>query len=277
MEKSELLKKIKAIEIKSNILSNEVFSGEYHSYFKGNGMEFAGIRQYSVGDDVKNIDWKVSARSKHTYVKEYKEERELNFNILIDISSSVFNDKKKEIIAEIVALLSLSASKNNDRVGAYFFSDKVDRVFPLKTGKKHSLAILDYLLSLDTEFVKTDLNAVLKNFNKRQKKKSIVIIISDFIDEGFKSQLDFCESKHDLILIRILDNKSCFLPKGAIFELMDSETGKSCIIDNLKHRLYLDDLLEVDKTNMLNIDIEEDYISDMVKFFKYRRAKRKKR
>ncbi|MGL5124106.1 MAG: DUF58 domain-containing protein [Fusobacteriaceae bacterium] len=270
MDKQEILKKIKTIEINSNIIANNIFSGSYHSCFKGNGMEFAEIRRYSPGDDVKKIDWKVTARQRKAYIKEFVEERELSIFLVIDMSESNSFWKKKEMIGELLATLGFSANKNDDKVGALFFTDRVEKFIPLKKGKKHTLSILNNFLTLETKGNRTNIDTVLSFFNKVVKKKSIVFLISDFLDENYEKSLKITESKHDLIPIRILERGNETLPKGAIFELIDSETGEEIIIENLKEDISLSSNLKMKKS--ITIFTDEDYIKALLQFFNQRRG-----
>ncbi|WP_319372244.1 DUF58 domain-containing protein [uncultured Ilyobacter sp.] len=273
----DLLKKIKNIEIKSNRLSDEIFSGEYHSFFKGNGMEFSDIRRYSPGDEVKNIDWKVTARQRKAYIKQFKEEREMNFFILIDISeSNNFNDKK-DLIAEISAVLAFSAIKNNDKVGAIFFSDEVEKLIPLKKGKKHTLSLMENLFkyfegnSHEKKLKKTSIKSALEYFLKIQKRRSIVFLISDFFDEDYERQIKIVSKRHDLILIKISDKSKEVIPKGAVFNFIDSETGEVMTLENLKSEIRLNDFIDVDKRNLVDISTEDDYVKKLSLFFRRRR------
>lgn len=269
MDRKSILKKIKEIEIRSNILANEVFQGTYHSYFKGNGIEFSDIRPYSIGDDVKKIDWKVTARQRKTYIKEFVEERELSIFLIVDVSSSNLFEAKRERIAEIIATLSFSACKNNDKVGAIFFSDKVEKIFPLKKGKKHSLAILDSFFSMEHDRKKTNIGDTLTFFNKIMKKRAVVFLISDFYDEGYEKTLKTVSLKHDLIPICLREAGYSHLPKGAIFQLMDSETGEEILLDNTKESFSIEDNFNNKKG--INLSMEDDYIKAFIRFFKTRR------
>ncbi|WP_320048044.1 DUF58 domain-containing protein [uncultured Ilyobacter sp.] len=271
------MKKIKNIEIKSNRLSDEIFSGEYHSFFKGNGMEFSDIRRYSPGDEVKNIDWKVTARQRKAYIKQFKEEREMNFFLLIDISeSNNFNDKK-DLIGEISAVLAFSAIKNNDKVGAIFFSDEVEKLIPLKKGKKHTLSLMENLFkyfegnSHEKKLKKTSIKSALEYFAKIQKRRSIVFLISDFFDEDYERQIKIVSKRHDLILIKISDKSKEVIPKGAVFNFIDSETGEIMTLENLKSEIRLNDFIDLDKRNLVDISTEDDYVKKLSLFFRRRR------
>ncbi len=277
MLNKEILKKIRNIEINSNRLSDEIFSGEYHSFFKGNGMEFSDIRRYSPGDEIKNIDWKVTARQRKTYVKQFREEREMNFFLLIDISESNNFTKKRDLIAEISAVLAFSAVKNNDKVGAIFFTDEVEKLIPLKKGKKHTLSIMEILFKyfdenhLEKKLKKTSIKNVLEYFAKIQKRRSIIFLISDFFDGDYEKQIKILSKKHDLILIKISDKNKDVIPKGAVFTFIDSETGEVMTIENLKSEIRLNDFINLDKRNLVEISTDDDYVKKLSLFFKRRR------
>ncbi|MGL4393473.1 MAG: DUF58 domain-containing protein [Fusobacteriaceae bacterium] len=273
MNRQEILKKIKTVEITANIIADQVFSGTYHSFFKGNGMEFSEIRRYTPGDDIKKLDWKVTARQRKAYVKEFVEERELSIFLLVDISSSNNFSDKQELIAKLIATLGFSASKNNDKVGAVFFSDKVEKYMPLKKGKKYTLTILDtYLKNIhDTsETKKTSIKSALDFFSKVVTKRSVVFLISDFFDENYERTLKIIKQKHDLILVRVLDKGFETLPKGAIFELVDSETGEEIIVENYHEDISM--VQEFKSKNALTIHTDEDFVTCLLKFFKKRRG-----
>ncbi|MGM0507698.1 MAG: DUF58 domain-containing protein [Fusobacteriota bacterium] len=270
MISKDLIKKIKKIEIKSNKIANTLFSGEYHSYFKGNGMEFEDIREYYPGDDIRNIDWNVTARQGKAYVKQYKEERELNMFLLVDISRSNFFGNKKDIIAEIGATLSFSAMKNNDKIGSILFTDKIDKIIPSKKGKKHVLSIIENILDYKSENKKTDIQNALEYFNRIQKKRSIVFLISDFLDSGYEDQIKMISKKHDLVLIRIIDRMEEKLPKGAIFSFEDLETGEEITIENLKKDRTLNINKNIPSKNLITIYTDEDYIKPLKLFFEKR-------
>ncbi|MGL6119054.1 MAG: DUF58 domain-containing protein [Fusobacteriaceae bacterium] len=268
MEKKEILKKIKEIEINSNILAKEIFSGSYHSCFHGNGMEFGEIRRYSPGDDVKKIDWKVTAKQRKAYVKEFVEERELAIYLVIDVSASTRNPKQKQQIAELLTTLAFSANSNNDRVGAILFSDEIEKFIPVKKGKKHSLSILDSFLSSDFKSKKTNINNVLNYFNKIVKRSSVIFFISDFLDENYERLLKITSQKHDFIPIRVLEKGKDKIPKGAIFTFIDSETNESLTFENFKATIKLNSDFNLKKSITINSD--EDYRKALIKFFKER-------
>ncbi|MCL1816076.1 MAG: DUF58 domain-containing protein [Clostridiales bacterium] len=273
MQAGELAKKIRRIEIKSNKLVDEIFSGEYRSGFRGKGMEFENIRQYIAGDDVRSIDWKVSARYDKTFVKQFVEEREMNLFLLIDMSRSNSFGNKKEFIAEISATLALSAVKNNDRVGAIFFTGQVEKFIPSKNGKRHVLSIIERILSFEPQQTGTDIARVLQYFNRVEKKRSVVLLISDFLDEGYERELRASDSRHDLIRVRVVDRAEERIPAGAIFTFEDLESGESFVLDNLKKDFYMPLPLGKSKRNLITIYTDEDYVKPLMQFFK-RRGKR---
>ncbi|WP_426710811.1 DUF58 domain-containing protein [Cetobacterium sp. SF1] len=265
MEKKDILKKIKKIEIKSTILSNTIFAGEYHSCLKGNGMEFSDIRRYSQGDDVKKIDWKVTAKQGKAYIKEFVEERELPVFLLVDMSYSDRFEDKKNLISELVATLAFSANKNGDRVGALFFTEKVEKAIPLKKGKKHILSIIENLLLYNPKYKGTNIKEALRYFGKIFKKRGIIFIISDFLDNDFEKEIKILKNRHEIIPIQILDKKYDAIPKGAIFSLEDSETGEEIIVETLKNELSLQSL---QLKGSIKIDINDDYVKALTNYFR---------
>jgi len=273
VEASEMSKKIRRIEIKSNKLVDEIFSGEYRSGFRGKGMEFENIRQYIPGDDVRSIDWKVSARYDKTFVKQFVEEREMNMFLLIDMSRSNSFGKKKEFIAEISATLALSAVKNNDRVGAIFFTGQIEKLIPSKNGKRHVLSIIESILSFEPQQSTTNIAQALQYFNRIEKKRSVVFLISDFLDEGYERELKASDSRHDLIRIRVVDRAEERIPAGAIFTFEDLESGETFVLDNLQRDFYMPLPQGQFKRNLISIYTDEDYVKPLMQFFK-RRGKR---
>lgn len=270
MTRKELLKKIKKIDVKTSALAEDLFIGKYHSCFKGNGMEFSDIRKYELGDDIKRIDWKTSARQRKTYVKEYQEERELSMYLLIDISFSNSFTSKKDLITQLIATLVFSADKNNDRFGAIFFSDKIEKVIKLGKGKNHALSIIEEILKIEPSSKGTNIIQVLNYFNKIQKRRGIVFLISDFLDDDYEKVMRITSKKHDLISIRVLDEKLKLLPKGVVFNLKDSETDEIITVGNFKKDIFLEDKKI---RNVLDIYTNEDYIKALVKFFKKRNGR----
>ena len=235
METTDLLKKVRKIEIKTRGLTSHIFSGEYHSAFKGRGMAFSEVREYQPGDPTRSIDWNVTARFNHPYVKIYEEERELTVMLLVDVSgSSYFGTKaqfKNELITELCAVLSFSAIQNNDKTGVIFFSDKIEKFIPPKKGKSHILRIIRELIEFKPSGKGTNIATALKFFTNAIKKKSIAFIISDFADKNFEDALKVASRKHDVVAFRISDRREESLPDMGLVKFIDNETGKTLWVD----------------------------------------------
>lgn len=270
MLSSELLKRIRQIEIKSNKLVDEFFSGEYRSGFRGKGVEFEDIREYYPGDDVRSIDWNVTARHNKAFVKQYCEERELNLFLLIDMSRSNSFGRKKDLIAEISATLAFSANKNNDRVGVIFFTDRVEKFIPSKNGRKHVLSIIENIINFKPRFAGTDISKALQYFNRIEKKPGVVFVISDFLDGGYEKDLKVTSEKHDLVLVRVMDRAEEVIPAGAIFTFEDLETGETIELNNMKKEIRIDNTMNLPKRNLINIYTDEDYVRPLKQFFRRR-------
>ena len=229
METKELLKKVRKIEIKTKGLSTQVFSGEYHSAFKGRGMAFSEVREYQPGDEIRTIDWNVTARFNHPYVKVFHEERELTVMLLVDISKSEFfgssEASKRDIIAEVCAVVAFSATQNNDKIGLLLFSEEVELYVPPKKGKKHILRIIRELIEFEPKGKGTNIEGALKYFNNMIKKRSIAFIVSDFIDSNYEDALKVANKKHDLVGLRIFDPREKELPDVGLIQMEDKETG----------------------------------------------------
>ncbi len=287
METKELLKKVRQIEIKTRGLSKQIFAGEYHSAFKGRGMSFSEVREYQYGDDVRTIDWNVTARYDKAYIKTFEEERELTVMLLIDISGSqnfgTSQRFKKDLITEIAAVISFSAIQNNDKVGVIFFSDKIEKFIPPQKGKKHILRIIRELLSVKPENKKTDISSALRYFTNVVKKRSTAFLISDFIDENFEKALQITNHKHDLIALHIFDKREYELPNVGFIKLQDAETGKELYVDTGKksvrenfRQLQNKNLKKIkqsfDKAGIDSVKIktDEDYIKPLLMLFKNR-------
>jgi len=287
MEVSELLKKVRKIEIKTKGLTNHIFSGEYHSAFKGRGMSFSEVREYQYGDDIRNIDWNVTARFQHPYVKIFEEERELTIMLLIDVSKSSFigtqNQLKNEIIAEIAGVLAFSAIQNNDKVGVLFFSDEVELLIPPKKGKSHILRIIREVINFEPKSNKTNISLALERFNNMVKKKSIAFILSDFIDEKYENELRHVAKKHDVIGVKVYDNLDMELPKIGLLQVQDVETGESKWIntnDVQTQKVYNERAVYYDKNydnsfmkagaDKLKINTAQSYVHILMNFFKKR-------
>lgn len=288
MDTAELLKKVRKIEIKTRGLSNQIFSGEYHSAFKGRGMAFSEVREYVPGDDIRSIDWNVTARFNSPYVKVFEEERELNVMILVDVSGSddygVRKQIKREIITELCAVIAFSASTNNDKIGVIFFSDKIEKFIPPKKGKSHILRIIRELINFTPEHKGTNISNGLKFLTSAIKKRSICFLISDFIDNNtFEDALKIANRKHDIVALRISDKTEMQFPPIGLVKFKDAETGKSIWLDTSSkdfQKQMLIHLLENDKklkyifsrsgVDMARIYTDESYIKPLVNLLKNR-------
>ncbi|MCL1826767.1 MAG: DUF58 domain-containing protein [Candidatus Cloacimonetes bacterium] len=292
MDTSEILKKIRKIEITTRKLVNDIFSGEYHSMFKGHGLEFSEVREYQPGDSFKEIDWNVTARYNYPYIKKFKETRELNVLFLIDGSASTFfgtqNMLKNDLIAEIAALLSFSALSNNDKVGMLLFTDKTEIYSPPRKGKKNALKIIRDILYYTVSEKTTNLESAIKHIWSITKKKSIIFILSDFIADDYEHSLKILAKKHDVIAFKINDPAEMDLPAAGIIDFVDPETGDLFTVNTLNpklRQLYRDEveiknreMTEFFKKNnidMVNLYTNRPYIKDLMKFFKLRAQKRK--
>ena len=235
METKEILKKVKKIEIKTRRLSDHIFSGEYHSSFKGRGMTFSEVKQYQFGDDIRSIDWNVTARYNEPYVKVFEEERELTMMLMVDISGSGnFGTKqqfKRETLTEIAATMAFSAIQNNDKVGLLLFSDEAELYIPPKKGKSHVLRIIREMIEFEPKSKSTNINTALKYVSNVLKKKAIVFILSDFMDEGYEQTLKIVANKHDVTGIRIYDQFDEVLPKIGLVPMVDSESGQTKLVN----------------------------------------------
>lgn len=244
METTELLKKVRKIEIKTKGLSNQIFSGEYHSAFKGRGMAFSEVREYMPGDEIRTIDWNVTARFNHPYVKVFEEERELTVMLLVDVSGSetfgTHLQLKRELIAEISAVISFSAIQNNDKVGIIFFSDKIEKFIPPKKGKSHILRIIREVIELKPESNKTSIAEALRYLTNAIKKKSIAFLISDFLDEGYEDDLKLANRKHDIVALRIRDERENELPSMGLVRFRDLESGKTSWVNTSSAKTRLE-------------------------------------
>ncbi|MEM9549466.1 MAG: DUF58 domain-containing protein [Bacteroidota bacterium] len=287
MDTTELLKKVRKIEIKTKGLSKHIFSGEYHSAFKGRGMSFSEVRDYTYGDDVRNIDWNVTARTGDTSIKVFEEERELTVMLLIDVSaSSLFGTSgqfKSELITEIAAVIAFSATTNNDKVGAILFSDKIERYIPPKKGRKTILRIIRDLITHETENQGTDIKKALEYLNNIQKKRAIVFVLSDFIDREYEQALNIASRRHDIVGLHIYDKSEKELPNVGLLRVKDAETGKEKIIDTamtsvreeyaqwfLTHEEMFKTVFNKSGSDVVSIQTDQDYVKALLKFFKKR-------
>ena len=241
MEVKELLKKVRRIEIKAKGLTNEMFSGEYHSAFKGRGMSFSEVREYQYGDDIRNIDWNVTARFDHPYVKVYEEEREMTVMLILDVSGSedfgTRSQLKREILTEISAVIAFSVIQNNDKIGVILFSDRIELFIPPRKGKSHVLRIIRDLLNFEPSQKGTDIGMAVKYFTSVVKKKSTAFLISDFMDTGFEDALKIASRKHDLISFRLRDPMELELPKAGMVKMLDTETGEMIWVDTEREKV----------------------------------------
>ena len=291
METSELLKKVRKIEIRSKGLTNQVFTGSYHSAFKGRGMSFSEVRNYTYGDDVRAIDWNVTARFDEPFVKVFEEERELTVMLLIDVSkSSYFGTKsqfKQEFMAEIAAVLAFSAIQNNDKVGVLFFSDQVEKYIPPKKGKKHVLLIIRELLNIEPVKSGTRIDIALEYFNNLVKRRSIAFLMSDFNSESYTDALRITSKRHDIIGLHIYDPMEKALPEIGLVQMEDLESGKRIWVDTneratrigfAEHFEQHRERHEKDfyrlKADFLSLDTSESYISALMQLFKKRGHRR---
>jgi len=291
MSTSALLKKVRKIEIKTKGLSNHIFAGEYHTAFKGKGMAFSEVREYQPGDDIRSIDWNVTARYNSPFVKVFEEEREMTVMLLVDVSASGnFGTKdqfKRELATEIAAILAFSAIKNNDKVGVIFFTDKVEEFIPPKKGKKHILRIIREVLAFQPSRKKTDISEALEYFNSVIKRRSICFILSDFISPPFEKPLRIASKKHDLVALRIHDRRESSLPNVGLVPIQDAETEEMIFIDTSNKKIRLDFVKNrLDKINavkkllpnvgvdLIDISTGNDYIKPLINFFKGRGKKR---
>ena len=287
METSELLKKVRKIEIKTRGLSSHIFSGEYHSAFKGRGMAFSEVREYVPGDDIRAIEWNVTARFNHPFVKVFEEERELTVILLVDISGSgefgTAGQFKKSLVTELCAVISFSAIQNNDKTGVILFSNTVEKFIPPKKGKTHILRIIRELLEFRPEHRLTDIGQALRFLTNAVKKRSIVFLISDFIGRGFEDALKIAARKHDLVALRIVDPREEQLPDAGLVQFRDAETGEGLWIDTsskavrdqyrrnfLKREHELKQLFARCGVDTVRLQTNESYVQPLMNLFKRR-------
>jgi uncharacterized protein (DUF58 family) len=286
----EILKKVKRIEITTRGLVNDVFSGEYHSVFRGRGMEFAEVREYQIGDDIRTIDWNVTARQGHPFVKVFEEERELTVMLLVDVSSSgefgTFEQMKGEIAAEICALLAFSAIKNNDKVGLIIFSDQVEKFVAPKKGKSHVLRVIREILYHEPQGTQTNIAEALEFLSRVTRRRSVVFLVSDFMSSGYEKALQIANKRHDIVSVTISDPREIDLPNVGFIELEDAETGETFLVDTSSLDVRKEfaaatntAVLEREKLfRSLNVDYidirtDQSYIEPLIRFFRMR-AKR---
>ncbi len=289
MEATELIKKVRKIEIKTRGLSQNIFAGEYHTAFKGRGMIFSEVREYQYGDDVRDIDWNVTARHNHPYVKVYEEERELTVMLLVDVSGSrlfgAVGEEKREMIAEVAATIAFSAIQNNDKIGVLFFSDKVEKFIPPKKGRKHILFIIRELLDFTPENKGTDIGGALRYMTDALKKRTTAFVISDFIDDthDYRTSLSVAANKHDVIGIQIFDKRDTQIPDIGLIRVKDLETGGERWLDTSSKRTrqslskwWYDRQQKMTETmrrsgvDIASIATDEDYVRALMGLFQRR-------
>jgi uncharacterized protein (DUF58 family) len=288
METSDLLKRVRRIEIKSRGLSQNIFAGQYHTAFKGKGMAFSEVREYQFGDDIRSIDWNVTARFNHPYVKIFEEEREMTVMLLIDVSGSrMFGSNhqlKQNMITEMAATLAFSAIQNNDKIGVIFYSDKLEKFIPPQKGKKHILFIIRELIDFQPENTKTDLSGALKYMTSVIKKRCTAFVLSDFIDpNSFQTDLTIANRKHDVVAIQVFDKRETDLPSVGLIQIKDAETGEERQIDSSsakvraiyrrwweKQQETLQDTFQKSKVDSVSVSTDQDYVKALMNLFNLR-------
>lgn len=283
----EILKKVQKIQIYTSRMVNDILAGEYQSTFKGSGIEFDEVREYQVGDDIRTIDWNVTARTGRPFVKRFVEERELTVMLMVDVSSSGYfgstNKLKNEIAAELCALLAFSAIKNNDKVGLIVFTDRIEKFIPPKKGKKHVLRVIRELLFFKPQRSKTDIDLGISYLNRVLTRKSVVFMVSDFLSEGYEKAMRVTNKRHDIIAVNIIDPRELQMPALGFVELMDAETGESIIVDTYDSKLRKGfsllssmelqkrrDLFKSMNVDLIEIRTDKSYVDPILKFFKMR-------
>lgn len=288
METSEILKRVRKIEIKTRGLSNNIFAGQYHTAFKGRGMAFSEVREYQFGDDIRDIDWNVTARFNHPYVKVFEEERELTVMLLIDVSGSLdFGTQcqtKRDMVTEIAATLAFSAIQNNDKIGVVFFSDKIEKYIPPKKGRKHILYIIREMLDFTPESRKTDIGSALEFLTSVAKRRCTAFVLSDFyVRNDFSQTLTICNRKHDVVAIQVYDKRAKTLPDVGLMKVRDAETGHDMYIDTSSKRLrkahtqywvsrqqQLSRIFTKSNVDSVTVATDEDYVRALIKLFQMR-------
>jgi len=287
VETTELLKKVRKIEIKTRGLSRQIFAGEYHSAFKGRGMTFSEVREYQYGDDIRSIDWNVTARFNHPYVKVFEEERELTVMLLIDVSGSGdFGTRvqmKRTLITEIAAVLSFSAIENNDKIGVILFSDRIEKFIPPKKGRKHILRIIRELIECKPQSQGTDISESLRFLTNAIKKRCTAFLISDFRDKGYARSLQIANNKHEVAALHVYDQRESSLPAVGLLRVLDAETGVERWVDTAKKRIrenyamkwesHLEIMKEIFSragVDSVSVRTGEDYVKPLIKLFKRR-------
>lgn len=287
MDTKELLKKVRKIEIKTRRLSDHIFSGEYHTSFKGRGMTFSEVRQYQYGDDIRAIDWNVTARYNEAHVKVFEEERELTMMLMVDISGSEnfgsTTQFKKEIVIEIAATMAFSATQNNDKIGLILFSDEIELYIPPKKGRSHVLRLIRELIEFEPKSYKTDIAQALKFLSSTQKKKAIVFMISDFMCENYEQTLKIASKKHDITGIRVYDIREEKMPNLGMVTMLDAETRRTQLIDTSSKTVrmnyekhyqdkvnYFKESFRKSGSGVVNTRVDESYVTKLLSYFKSR-------
>jgi len=287
MDTKEILKKVRKIEIKTRRLSDHIFSGEYHTSFKGRGMTFSEVRQYQYGDDVRAIDWNVTARYNEPYVKVFEEERELTMMLMVDCSGSesfgTQNQLKSEVVTEIAATLAFSSTQNNDKVGLILFSDEIELFIPPKKGKSHVLRIIRELIEFQPKSKKTDIAQALKFLSSVMKKKAIVFMISDFMSKDYEHTLKIASKKHDVTGIRVFDKREESLPNLGLVNMLDAESGETMLVDTSSKKLrqnyeinyrtnvnYFSSVFSKCGAGAVSSRVDESYVTKLLGYFKAR-------
>ncbi|MBE9575842.1 MULTISPECIES: DUF58 domain-containing protein [Flavobacterium] len=287
MDTKEILKKVRKIEIKTRRLSDHIFSGEYHTSFKGRGMTFSEVRQYQYGDDVRAIDWNVTARYNEPFVKVFEEERELTMMLMVDISGSesfgTKNQLKRDMITEIAATLAFSATQNNDKIGLLLFSDQIELFIPPKKGKSHVLRIIRELIEFESKSKKTDLSQALKYLSSVLKKKAIVFLISDFMVKDYEHTLKIASKRHDVTGIRVFDQREESIPNIGVVNMLDAETGETLLVDTTSYKVRMDyekyyrenvnyfkDIFSKCGAGTISSRVDESYVTKLLGYFKAR-------
>ena len=288
METSEIIKKVRKIEIKTRGLSSNIFAGQYHSAFKGRGMAFSEVREYQFGDDVRDIDWNVTARFHRPYVKVFEEERELTVMLLIDVSGSLDfgtqKQMKRDMVTEIAATIAFSAIQNNDKIGVVFFSDRIEKYIPPKKGRKHILYIIREMLDFHPESKRTDVKQAVEFLSSVQKRRTTAFILSDFyVRDEFQQSLQICNRKHDVVAIQVYDQRARELPDVGLMKVVDAETGHEQYVDTgskalrqAYHKYWNSRQLQLEETfNKSNVDhvsvaTNEDFVKALMMLFKQR-------
>lgn len=288
METSELIKKVRKIEIKTRGLSHNIFAGEYHSAFKGRGMSFSEVREYQFGDDVRDIDWNVTARFNKPFIKVFEEERELTVMLVIDLSESLdfgtAKQTKRDMVTEIAATIAFAAIQNNDKIGVIFFTDKVEKFIPPQKGRKHILYIIRELLDFEPESSRTDISVPLQFLTNALKKRCTAFVISDFIDNGdYRNAMTIANRKHDVVAIQVYDRRLVELPKVGLIKVRDSESGEEMFVDTSSSKVQeaqrewwrtqktkLEDIFNRSRVDSVSVRTDGDYVKALMNLFAQR-------